>query len=230
MRAMILAAGRGTRLKELTENCPKPLVKVGETSPLMRTLELLSKQGISDVVINLHYLGEKIEQALANKPFGLNIHFSKEEELLETAGGIANALPLLGDEPFLCINGDVVWTEDKEPVLQQLMQAYDADKMDAMLVMFPKEKADTFFGAGDFFVADNAVATMRGNKAEAPYVYTGIQVLHPRCFKEQKIEHAPLKGIYQSLCEKQRLHGLVYNGYWVDMGTPEGLKKAEEVI
>lgn len=230
MKAMILAAGRGTRLKELTANCPKPLVKVGSTSPLMRTLELLAKQGVKDVVINLHYLGEKIEQALKDNSFGLNIQFSKEEELLETAGGIANALSLLGDEPFICINGDVVWTEDKEPILQKLMDTFDADKMDAMLVMFPKEKADTFFGAGDFFVAENAVATMRGEKSEAPYVYTGIQVLHPRAFQSQKIEHAPLKGIYQDLCAKERLHGLVYNGYWVDMGTPEGLKKAEEII
>ncbi len=227
---MILAAGRGTRLKELTQNCPKPLVKVGEQSPLMRTLSLLAAMGQQDIVINSHYLGHMIKDAVTDQNFGLNIQLSEEEELLETAGGIAKALPLLGDEPFLCVNGDVIWTEKEHPILQKLIQAFDADKMDALLLMYSKEKADTFFGKGDFFLDEAGIATMRGDKESAPYVYTGIQILHPRAFKNQKVEPAALKGIYEELVAQERLYGLVYEqGYWVDMGTPEGLEKAKNI-
>jgi MurNAc alpha-1-phosphate uridylyltransferase len=224
---MILAAGRGTRLKELTANTPKPLVCVSGMPPLMRTLTLLGRQKFENVVINLHYLGEQIEQAVAEANLPLTVTYSREEMLLDTGGGIKNALPQLGEKPFLAINGDVVWDEDTHPVLQELLKKFDGRRMDACLLVVPTKVATTHKGKGDFSIDGEGRLSLRSAEQDtAPYVYTGIQVLHPRLFADLPDGPFPLVEAYRRAQSKGRLFGHVYNGTWVDMGTPEGLEAA----
>ena len=230
MTAMILAAGRGTRLKELTANTPKPLVCVSGTPPLLRTLALLGEQGVNRVVINVHYLGEQIEHAVAHAKLPINVTYSREDMLLDTGGGIKNALPHLGDKPFLAINGDVVWDEDNHPALDGLIKAFDGRRMDACLLIVRRSAATTHKGKGDFTLDKDGRLTLRTPEQDsAPYVYTGIQILAPKFFDNLPDGPFPLVDGYRQAQEKGRLFGCIYDGTWVDMGTPEGLEAASKL-
>ncbi|MBI1364202.1 MAG: NTP transferase domain-containing protein [Proteobacteria bacterium] len=230
-KVMILAAGRGTRLKELTANTPKPLVPVAGVRPLLRTLGLLDAHGVKDVVMNLHYLGNQIEQAVAESSLGLSVTYTREEMLLDTGGGIKHALPLLGDKPFMAINGDVIWDEENHPALQDLLKKFDGRRMDACLLVVPLKAATTHKGRGDFFIDGESRLTLRKpDQDAAPYVYTGIQILHPRFFDGLPDGPFPLVEGYRRAQEKGRLFGQVYEGTWVDMGTPEGMEAAARLL
>jgi MurNAc alpha-1-phosphate uridylyltransferase len=229
--AMILAAGRGTRLKELTANTPKPLVPVAGVRPLIRTLGLLESAGVRDLVINLHYLGGQIEQAVADAPHGLRVAYSREDMLLDTGGGIKKALPLLGEAPFIAINGDVIWDEEGHPVLADLLKKFDEKRMDACLLLVPLTSAPTHKGKGDFTMGADGRLTLRtATQDSAPYVYTGIQILHPRFFDALPSGAFPLVEGYRRAQEKGRLFGQVYTGTWVDMGTPDGMEAAARLL
>ena len=229
---MILAAGRGTRLKELTENTPKPLVPVAGVPPLVRTFGLLSRAGYGDVVVNACYLADQIDAAAeaARRTHGLAVHVSHEVAMLETGGGITNALPLLGDAPFVAINGDLVWGEEDTPILPELPQLFDATQMDALLVLVPKAAAPTHQGAGDFSMDAAGRLTHRGPASTAPFIYTGIQMLHPRLFKDAPQGSWKLVDAYHQAAARGRLFGVLYHGPWVDMGTPAGMEAAAALL
>jgi len=211
MKAMILAAGRGERLRPLTDRIPKPLAPIAGEPLLGHQLRWLAAAGIRELVINLHHLGEQIEATFGDgAAFGLQITYSRETELLETGGGIVNALPLLGDAPFLLLNGDI-YTDFS---LRQLPAALAADA-DAHLVLTP---TPGFRQRGDFEFADGRV-TARGTG----YVYCGISILRPALFAGRRAEPFSLRDLFFESLARGALSAQIWDGFWTDIGTPEQL-------
>ena len=211
MKAMILAAGRGERMRPLTDHIPKPLLKVGGKSLIVWHLERLAKAGFKEVVINHAHLGEQIEQALGDgSVWGLNVQYSPETSALETAGGIANALPLLGDAPFLVVNGDV-FTEIDFGALQLV----SPNLAHLVMVDNPPQHPD-----GDF-VVDSGKVTNQGNHK---LTFSGIGIYHPALFVDvERGQAAKLAPLLRSAMIKGLVTGEYYQGVWHDIGTPERL-------
>ncbi|MBY0406129.1 MAG: nucleotidyltransferase family protein, partial [Rickettsiales bacterium] len=224
-KAMVLAAGLGTRMRPITLTTPKPLVKVAGISLLDRVLDWLAASGINDVVVNTHYLAEQVEQAVStrNQP---RVSISPEhDQLLETGGGIARALPLLGGAPFLSANSDTLCMDGATPAITRLCAAWDDAQMDALLLLHPVEKAVGYEGKGDFFL-EAGMLTRRGERASAPYVFTGVQILHPRLFSGAPTGAFSMNALYDK--NLARVRGLVHDGAWLHVGDPAGLKQAED--
>jgi len=211
MKAMILAAGRGKRMGALTDNCPKPLLRVGDDTLIGWQLRRLARAGFLEVVINLGYRGAMIESALGDgSAYGLHIIYSREpEEGLETAGGIVQALPLLEDAPFLVVNADVWCDVD----LRRFSESHPADSLaHLLLTATPAWKA-----RGDFSLAGNILI------AGETLTYTGIAVLHPRLFADVLPGFRPLAPILRAHLPRGEMSGEEYGGEWRDIGTPERL-------
>ena len=211
MKAMILAAGRGERMRPLTDHTPKPLLKVGGKSLIVWHLERLAKAGFKEVVINHAHLGEQIEQALGDgSVWGLSIRYSPETTALETAGGIANALPLFGDAPFLVVNGDV-FTEVDFGALQLV----SPNLAHLVMVDNPPQHLD-----GDF-VVDSGKVTNQGNHK---LTFSGVGIYHPALFVDvEQGQAAKLAPLLRSAMTKGLVTGEHYQGVWHDIGTPERL-------
>lgn len=229
MKVMVFAAGKGTRLGELTQKTPKPLIALGDTSPLMRTLKLLSEAGFKDVVVNVSYLREQIIAALTPAPYGLKITISDEgDEALETAGGVINVLDYLGDAPFMCVNADAVWPEETAQVFKKLPAAFDKTRMKGMLAAVRFEDA-VYHGQGDFIIDEEGRIVFTLGQP-APYVYIGVQILNPAAFRGLEPGKRGLGSLYRQWAAEGRLYGLPVTGPWVDMGTPEGLEAARKML
>jgi len=211
MKAMILAAGRGERMRPLTDHTPKPLLQVGGKPLIVWHLERLVKAGFKEVVINHAHLGKQIEQALGSgSAWGLSIEYSSEINALETAGGIANALPLLGDSPFLVVNGDV-FTEINFGVLQLV----SPNLAHLVMVDNPPQHPD-----GDFAL-DSGKITARGNHK---LTFSGVGVYHPALFVDvDRGQAAKLTPLLRSAMTEGVVTGDHYQGVWHDIGTPERL-------
>ncbi len=220
--AMILAAGKGTRMQPLTLTTPKPLLQAAGKPLIEWHIERLAAAGFQTLVINHHWLGEQLEQAIGDgSRWGVSIHWSAEHELLETGGGIYKALPLLGDEPFLVINGDV-FTDIHFADL-----SLAKDKL-AHLVMVSNPAHNP---AGDFFL-DQGLLTPQGNGNGQKLTYSGVSVLHPRLFQEGLTEPLsaafPLAPLLVWAMAQHGVSGEHHSGYWLDVGTPERLQTLEQ--
>lgn len=220
MKAMILAAGRGERMRPLTDSCPKPLLQVGGKPLLVWHIERLARAGIHDIVINHAHLGHMFRPLLADgEQWGVNIEYSPEEDALETAGGIANALPLLGNSPFLVVNGDVYCEFNYSLfIARALTRMAQGQLAHIVLVDNPAHHPE-----GDFVLdASGRVSREGGSKL----TYTGIGAFRPELFAEvpngQKARLAPL---LDSAISRERLSGEHFRGYWEDVGTPERLAR-----
>jgi MurNAc alpha-1-phosphate uridylyltransferase len=213
MKAMILAAGRGERMRPLTDHTPKPLLKVGGKPLIVWHLERLAKASFKEVVINHAHLGEQIEQALGDgSQWGLHIQFSPENVALETAGGIANALPLLGTEPFLVVNGDT-FTEVNFGILKHALQANIHAHL--VLVNNPPEHPN-----GDFAIE----AGMLKNKGEQMLTFSGVGLYHPDLFASIRCgQPAKLAPLLRNAIAENKATAEHYQGVWHDIGTPERL-------
>ena len=232
--AFVLAAGKGTRLKPLTDTCPKPLISVAGQPALLRILHQLEEAGVEEVVINLQYLGDQIEHAIwmaqmAGQLQRLNIQFSYEADLLETGGGLKHALPLLPDGPFYVINSDAIWDELHAPVLPQLAAQFDENLMTTLLAVVPTESIGAFRQGGDFNMSPAGLLRFATDKATAPYVYCGIHVTTPDVVEDWPLEAFSLAMPWRDLAKEGRLHGSLYTGRWADMGTPAGLEAAHTI-
>jgi MurNAc alpha-1-phosphate uridylyltransferase len=217
MKAMILAAGRGERMRPLTDHTPKPLLKVGGKPLIVWHLERLAKAGFKEVVINHAHLGEQIEQVLGDGgQWGVHIQFSHEKVALETAGGIANALPLLGSEPFLVVNGDT-FTEVDFGVLKHAMRPNNHAHL--VLVNNPPQHPN-----GDFAIE----AGMLKNKGEQMLTFSGVGVYHPDLFVSVvRGEPAKLAPLLRDSIAKDQATAEHYQGLWHDIGTPERLNSLD---
>lgn len=216
MRAMILAAGRGERMRPLTDHTPKPLLAVGGKPLIVWHIERLARAGFRELVINHAHLGAQIESALGDgRQWQVSIRYSAEVTALETAGGIANALPFLGDLPFLVINGDVYTDIDYASL------ALPAGKL-AHLVMVdnPPQHAAGDFGLEHGFVVDSA---------ERRLTFSGVGVYHPELFSSiQRGQAAKLAPLLRSAMPQQRVTGQHHHGLWHDIGTPERLAQLDQ--
>ena len=228
--AMVLAAGRGTRMKALSRHLPKPLMVVAGRTLLDRTLDRIAAVGIGTAVVNTHYLGEAVEAHLATRHGAPEIVLSPETELLETGGGVAAALPLLGAEPFLVHNSDVILPDGPTPSLVRLGRSWDDGTMDALLLVHRTPHAVGYTGFGDYFV--DAWGRMRRRRGQevAPYLFTGVQMLHPRLFEGCPEGPFSLNVLYDRAQTTGRLWAVVHDGMWIHVGTPEGLQRANRLL
>ena len=211
MRAMILAAGRGERLRPLTDEVPKSLVEVGGESLLERHLRNVSAAGIRNVVINLGWLGDRIVERIGSgRHYGLEVHYSDEgDDILETGGGIHNALDLLGNEPFLVVNADI-YTDMPVPKVQ-----LDDDQV-GHLVLVP---TPGYRDHGDFNIENDLV-----RNAETPrHTFSGVAIYRPEFFHGCEAGRFPLAPMLREAADRGQLSGSLYKGFWADIGTPERL-------
>jgi MurNAc alpha-1-phosphate uridylyltransferase len=218
MKAMVLAAGFGNRLRPLTDHTPKPLVTIGGKPLILHHLEKLSAAGYKDVVINLGHLGSKIPEALGNgSKWSLSIQYSDEgPEPLETGGGMAKALPFLGQDPFLLVNGDV-WCDLDFSSIPQTLHPESLAK----LYLVPKPAWRT---RGDFALSGSLVC-----ESESPeYLYSGIAIYHPKILKGAKVEKFSIVPRLKQAISEKKVEGILYSGEWDDVGTPERLGALRE--
>lgn len=227
--AMVLAAGLGQRMRPLTDDIPKPLIEVAGQPMLDRVLDHLERARIARAVVNLHYLGERIIEHLAERKRP-EILFSHEKDVLETGGGVARALPQLGDKPFFVVNSDTVWLDGPSPAIERMRRLWDGRRMDALLMLYPTAVASGYQGTGDFFMDAGGRLARRGEKTVAPFVFTGVQILHPRLFEGAPEGKFSLNILYDRARENGRLFGLRHDGEWYHVGTPELLKSVDAQI
>jgi len=224
VKAMILAAGFGKRMRPLTDTTPKPLLSVGGKPLIVYHLERLRELGIGDVVINLAYLGDQIVSALGDgSRWGLTIHYSFEDEPLETGGAILQALPLLGDSPFLLVNGDV-WTDyDFAHLANEPLREGCLGRL--MLVANPGHNA-----AGDFALHEGRL--LHNSEIDTGYTYSGLSLLHPDivgAYSERRQAFA-LREVFDEAIAHDRLEGELLSGEWWDIGTPERLQQLDDQL
>lgn len=224
MRAMILAAGRGERMRPLTDACPKPLLPVGSRPLIGWHLSRLAAAGIRDVVINTAWLGEQIETSLGEgTDYGVRLHWSREGTALETAGGIATALPLLGDAPFVVINGDVLTDADLAPLIEQARQLDGRNRLTHLLLVANPEHNP----AGDFSLSGHQV----GNAAAPRYTFSGLGAYHPALFRDlTPWQPAKLGPLLKEAAARGAVSGSVHTGTWLDVGTVERLEQARDWV
>lgn len=217
MKAMILAAGLGKRMRPLTDHCPKPLLPVAGKPLIVHHLERLQRAGIEDVIINVSYRAEQIIQAIGDgRAYGVNIQWSHEATPLETGGGIQKALPLLGKEPFLLVNGDV-WCD----YLPSNTQLNRSDLAHLILVNNPDHHPE-----GDFALDKGRVL----NQGAQRYTYAGVSIIHPRLLAGQPTEAFALAPLLKNAMNEQQVSGEHFAGHWVDVGTPERLAALEHFL
>ena len=231
-KAMILAAGRGMRMRPLTDSIPKPLVEVLGKPLIDWQLDWVAEAGIQDVVINSSYLAEKLEAHVTQrqKP---QVVISREAERLETGGGIAKALPLLGTQAFFSLNSDVIMRDaEGKSALERLAKAWDDDTMDVFMLLQPTEKAFGYDGEGDFFV-ENGRLRRKGDAPSAPYIFTGVQMIHPRFFKDAPNDEAFSlnvlynRGLSDDGWMNARISYIIHEGEWLHVGDVKARDAAE---
>lgn len=232
-KAMILAAGKGTRMRELSEQMPKPMVLVNGVSLIDRLINHAEVAGIEKLVVNMHHLAGMLEHHLAPYTADGFVEFSDErDELLETGGGVKKALPKLGDEPFLVMNGDALWVDKRESNIKRLAQHWDAEKMDVLLLLTPTEEALGYDGVGDFSGEGEGVFPLefRGEAANAPNMFAGVQIVKPEMYENTPKGAFSNLEIFKKIAANGRLYGLVIEGTWMHVGTPEMVREAEEKL
>lgn len=227
---MVLAAGLGTRLRPVTDHLPKPLVKVAGRAILDWVLDALLDTGVTRCVVNTHYLAPMIESHLAGRKAPA-VELSHEDTLLDTGGAVARALPSFGEKPFFVINADILWQEGPgEAALARLAAGFDADAMDASMLLVPRHRAVGYDGPGDFNADARGVLSRRGTAASAASVFTGLQILHPRMFADCPQGAFSLNILYDRAIASGRLFGIEHTGRWFHIGTPAGLHLTETAL
>lgn len=227
--AMILAAGLGLRMRPLTDTRPKPMIDVAGRPLIDWALERVQGAGVEHAVVNLHYLGEQIEAHLRNHHAPI-ITFKTEDPILETGGGIQNALDDLGHEPFFVCNSDGLWLDGPANAMTRLAQAWDDGAMDAILLLHDPARALGYDGDGDFIIQDDGQLVRKRDGTGRAYVFTGVQLLHPRLFADAPGGAYSLNVLYDRALAQGRLHGVVHDGEWFHVGTPEARDETEAWI
>lgn len=229
--AMVLAAGLGRRMRPLTATRPKPLVHVAGKSLLDRALGTLKAGGVTDVVVNVHYMADRIEAHLKARQQGVGVTISDERDLLlETGGGITRALPLIGSDPFLSINADNIWIDGPLGAAELLANRWDPAEMEALLLMVPHARANCHRGRGDFHMDARGRLSRRRHGRVAPFVYTGLQMLSKSLFNGVAVEPFSMNRLWDRAAAAGRLYGVVHQGLWFDVGTAAAVRETEALL
>lgn len=230
-KAMVLAAGMGTRMRPLTDTLPKPLVEVAGRPLIDHVLDRVAEAGIPDAVVNVHHHADLLEQHLRARGGAPRIHISDERDaLLETGGGTRRALPLLGPDPFIAINADTIWIEGIRPNLVRLMEGFEPEQMDCLLLVAATSASVGYDGIGDFLMDKDGRLSRRPERLVSPFVYAGAGVFSPGLFEGTPEGPFSLNRIFDSAAEAGRLFGLRLDGIWMHVGTPEAISEAEAAI
>ncbi|HEX4184343.1 MAG TPA: nucleotidyltransferase family protein [Stellaceae bacterium] len=224
--AMVLAAGLGTRLRPVTETIPKPLIEINGRTLLDHAIDRLALVGVETVVVNVHYKAAMVAAQLARRDHP-RIEISHETELLDTGGGVARALPLLGDV-FFVVNSDVFWLDGEERALQRLAAAFDPERMDAILLLQRTVTAVGYEGSGDYLIDPSGRPHRRGEREVAPFLFAGLQLLHRRVFAGISDRVFSLVRLFDRAEQAGRLKAIVHDGEWFHIGTPQGLSATRE--
>jgi MurNAc alpha-1-phosphate uridylyltransferase len=228
--AMVLAAGRGERMRPLTDTLPKPLVVVAGKPLLDHVLDRLAAAGVERAVVNVHYLADLIENHLAGRKAPRIVISDERAQLLDTGGGVVMALPALGRAPFFHINSDTIWIDSVKPNLERLAEVFDPATMDALLLLAPSTESIGDSGRGDFVMMPDRRLRRRGEREVAPFVYAGAAILRPELFDGAPKGPFSLTRLFDRAAEAGRLHGLRLDGLWMHVGTPEAIADAEAAI
>jgi MurNAc alpha-1-phosphate uridylyltransferase len=229
-RAMVLAAGLGTRMRPLTDTVPKPLVKVAGKPLLDHVLDRLGDAGVERAVVNVHYLGEQIIAHVAARTRPRIVISDERGLLLGTGGGAVKALPELGDTPFFHLNADTIWIDGVKPNLTRLAESFDPANMDALLLLAPTANSIGYAGHGDFAMAGDGRLQRRGERELAPFVFAGAAILSPALFADSPHGEFSLTLLFDRAAAAGRLAGLRLEGLWMHVGTPEAIAEAEAAI
>ena len=225
-KAMVLAAGLSTRLRPMTDDTPKPLIEVDGRALIDHALDRLEESGVTDVVINTHYLADQLESHLQGRK-SPKLEFSREPDLLDTGGGIKKVLSFFGDAPFFTVNTDALWLNGPFDALKRMADTWNDETMDGLLLLHSTVDAYGYRGLGDFNAGGDGLLTRRPESEVSPWLFTGIQMLHPRLFKDSPDDAFSLNLLFDRAMEAERLFGALHDGEWFHVGTPEGLEQAE---
>ena len=228
--AMVMAAGLGTRMRPLTDDRPKALVKVAGKALIDHMLDRLADAGVETAVVNVHYFADLVEAHLASRLYPRIVISDERDGLLETGGGLRKARPLLGEDPIWVANIDAIWTEAAGPVLDHMAQVWDPETMDACVLLAPMDKALGFDGPGDFFLDADARIAFRGDALSAPYAYAGVQIAKPQIVDTEPVEAFSLRRVWRPLAATGRMTGAVLDGLWMHVGDPQALIEAEQAL
>ena len=226
--AMILAAGRGERMRPVTDKIPKPLIPVAGRSMLERSIDRLAEHGVTNIVVNVHHLGQQIADRLDNR-----VRIVREDRLLGTGGSVKNALPLLGPGPFYVVNGDGLWREGPGyPLLGRMEGYWRPARMGALLLLQPIHKV---FGReptdrGDYFLEPGGHLRHRGVAMLTPFAFASVSVCDPRLFEDSPEGPFSLLKLWHRAEAAKRLFGIVHEGDWFHIGTPKALAEAERLL
>lgn len=230
--AMVMAAGLGKRMRPLTATRPKPLVEVAGKALIDHVFNRLRSAGVKRAVVNVHYLADALEAHLDNRVKGIEIQVSDERsQLMETGGGIVQARDLLGDKPFIVVNSDNLWVDGPADAIRLLGARWDDAAMDALLLLVPLAQAHNHGGQGDFHLApDGRITKRRQPGRPAPFVYTGVQILSPRVIADWPEGPFSTNLFWDRAIAAGLAYGLVHQGLWFDVGTPEAIGRTEAIL
>ena len=227
--AMVMAAGLGKRMRPLTATMPKPMVRVAGKPLIDHTLDRLAEAGVARAVVNVHYLADALEAHVAERT-SPKVEISDERDmLLETGGGMVKAQSRLAD-PFFCLNSDNIWLDGPVNAFTELSDFWDAERMDALLLVVTHKRAGNFNGPGDFHVDAMGGVTRRKPGRIAPFVYTGIQLVSHRLLRDAPEGKFSTNILWDRAIEEDRLFGLAFSGQWIEVGRPEHIAVCEDVL
>jgi N-acetyl-alpha-D-muramate 1-phosphate uridylyltransferase len=230
LRAMVLAAGLGLRMRPLTDGIPKPLVTVGGKALIDHVLDRLAAAGVEIAVVNVHYLAGQIERHLAARRAPRIVISDERAALLDTGGGVVKALPGLGAAPFFHLNADTIWIDGVKPNLVRLAEIFDPARMDALLLLAAASNSVGYGGRGDFVMAPDGRLRRRQEREVVPFVYAGVAILNAAMFAAAPPGAFSLNRLFDRAITAGRLHGLRLEGVWMHVGTPEAIVAAEAAI
>jgi N-acetyl-alpha-D-muramate 1-phosphate uridylyltransferase len=229
-KAMVLAAGLGLRMRPLTDTMPKPLVPVAGKPLLDHVLDRLADAGVTEAVVNVHYLPDQIIAHTATRAHPRVIISDERDEVLGTGGGVVKALPLLGTEPFFHVNSDTMWIEGVRSNLTRLADAFDPERMDILLLMAPTASSIGYSGRGDYAMLSDGSLRRRREHQVVPFVYAGAAIISPKIFDGAPEGELSLVRMFDRANEQDRLFGLRLEGVWMHVGTPDAVSAAEEAL
>ena len=225
---MIMAAGKGTRMMPLTADRPKPLVEVSGVALLDHVLDHLRDAGVGQVVINAHYRAEQVERHMAINAAVFDVTISDERDLLlDTGGGLVRALPMIDDDPFLCVNADNWWTDEGDNAFTRLMAEWDDGRMDVLMLVVPLAGANNTQGQGDFDMDGEGRLSRRNPGEPGAFVWTGIQMLAKRLIIDPPSDVFSTNIFWDRAIAEGRCFGLVHQGLWFDVGYPAAIAATE---